>query len=333
MPLELGPISVEGRTEDFSIPGTSKEPAMPEYMKDILNWAIRATDQVRIWISDNLERLNLQHEKNISAIDTEIEQDIKASGGINTSMDVTTPSKIIKNEKNILVKLYLTKDSEADNRSQQSRSLWNGKDILISVPPTPASFVKASKTRVTINRNRLNNWAKSYENAKLSQVYAETSLRLKAKVQTLTHIENEKELNLNKAKEMVRLKQYPDAPQGVSLDQNLQESKRQKEYFSSGGGGFLFSWFYKKVRNHGEWDYKQRHSQYQNFGNFHYGAVGTAAGISEAVLLRAAGAAQSSAGTSEEDFNNWWSNSPYGDDFIDQVWIEAGIDYAKSKGY
>lgn len=44
MPLELGPISVEGRTEDFSIPGTSKEPAMPEYMKDILNWAIRATD-------------------------------------------------------------------------------------------------------------------------------------------------------------------------------------------------------------------------------------------------------------------------------------------------
>ena len=57
-----------------------------------------------------------------------------------------------------------------------------------------------------------------------------------------------------------------------------------------------------KVRNGGPWDYKKGQPQYESFGNFHYGAVGTAAGIPEAVLLRAAGAAQIKAGTSEENF-------------------------------
>lgn len=58
-----------------------------------------------------------------------------------------------------------------------------------------------------------------------------------------------------------------------------------------------------------------------------------AIGISEAVLLRAAGAAQSLAGTSQAEFDKWWSEAPCGDDPVDQVWIKAGIDYAKSKGY
>ena len=54
---------------------------------------------------------------------------------------------------------------------------------------------------------------------------------------------------------------------------------------------------------------------------------------SVAVLLRAAGAAQTAAGTSREEFDTWWSEAPYGDDPVDQVWIKAGIEYAKSKGY
>lgn len=95
----------------------------------------------------------------------------------------------------------------------------------------------------------------------------------------------------------------------------------------------MLSWFYTQVRNKGEWDYKNGQPQYESFGNFNYGAVGTAAGISEAVLLRAAGAAQSLAGTSQAEFDKWWSEAPYGDDPVDQVWIKAGIDYAKSKGY
>ncbi|WP_443201154.1 polymorphic toxin type 44 domain-containing protein [Pseudomonas sp. CCNWLW56] len=45
---------------------------------------------------------------------------------------------------------------------------------------------------------------------------------------------------------------------------------------------------------------EQRGREYEEFGNFNYGTTGTVAGISEQILLRAAGAAQSIAGTSEE---------------------------------
>jgi len=84
------------------------------------------------------------------------------------------------------------------------------------------------------------------------------------------------------------------------------------------------------VRSYGPWDYKyQWGKQYANFGNFCYGAVGTAAGIPEEVLLRAAGWAQHGAGTSRSGYGNWYGSSPYGDDPNDQVWIKAGIDYAK----
>ncbi|MGK7131806.1 polymorphic toxin type 44 domain-containing protein [Pseudomonas aeruginosa] len=55
--------------------------------------------------------------------------------------------------------------------------------------------------------------------------------------------------------------------------------------------------------------------------------------MSEQILLRAAGATQTLAGTSDKDFGAWWAGTPYGDDPVDQIWIKAGIDYAKSKGY
>lgn len=138
---------------------------------------------------------------------------------------------------------------------------------------------------------------------------------------------------LEAAKEHIRLNQFPNAPSGVSLDNNMQESLRQDQFYPSRGSAFFYSWFYNKVRNGGPWDYKKGQPQYENFGNFHYGAVGTAAGIPEEVLLRAAGAAQMRAGTSEESFGYFWTDAPYGDDPVDQVWIKAGIDYAKSKHY
>jgi len=88
------------------------------------------------------------------------------------------------------------------------------------------------------------------------------------------------------------------------------------------------------VRNHGRWDYKYQYGrQYANCGNFNFGAVGTAVGIPEEVLVRAAGWAQSRAGTTEKDYSVWYSLPPYGDDPADQAWIRAGIDYAKRSGY
>ena len=40
-------------------------------------------------------------------------------------------------------------------------------------------------------------------------------------------------------------------------------------------------WFRQQVQNKGIWDYKQNWKEYENFGNFNYGAVGTALGMSE----------------------------------------------------
>lgn len=141
------------------------------------------------------------------------------------------------------------------------------------------------------------------------------------------------DLALRDAEERASRKQIPVFPPDVSLDSNLEEAKSKRDFFSNGGSGFLFSWFYKKVRNKGDWDYKQLGGQYQEFGNFNYGVVGTAAGFSEEVLLMAAGAAQSLAGTSKKEYGEWWADTPYGDDPVDQVWVRAGIEYAKSKGF
>jgi len=73
----------------------------------------------------------------------------------------------------------------------------------------------------------------------------------------------------------------PPAPSDVSVVSNMHAASMERNYFKNGGTGFLVSWFYSKVRNRGEWDYKQQGRQYEALGNFNYGACGTAAGLSE----------------------------------------------------
>lgn len=112
MPLELGPTSIVGREIDFSMPGTSKKPMMPDDMYDILGWLIRAHDSVRLWISRNGYRFDLQHKENMAAIDSEIDREVKEAGGLNTPMDASTSGGTITKEKNILVILYMAKEAE-----------------------------------------------------------------------------------------------------------------------------------------------------------------------------------------------------------------------------
>ncbi|WP_350223403.1 polymorphic toxin type 44 domain-containing protein [Leclercia adecarboxylata] len=119
------------------------------------------------------------------------------------------------------------------------------------------------------------------------------------------------------------------APPGISIINNMMLAR-----FHRGPSALTYAWFYQQVRARGPWDYKNRCGrQYANFGNFHYGAVGQAAGIKEEILLRAAGWAQNRAGTSEPEFGNWYRSAPYGDDPDDQAWIKMGIDYAKRTGF
>ncbi|MDW8845460.1 polymorphic toxin type 44 domain-containing protein [Erwinia sp. MMLR14_017] len=118
-------------------------------------------------------------------------------------------------------------------------------------------------------------------------------------------------------------------PPGVSLVNNMMIAR-----FHSGPSALTYYWFYNQVRLHGPWDYKFHcGKKYENFGNFHYGAVGHAAQISEPVLLRAAGWAQRSAGNSKLEYGFWYGSSPFGDDPNDQYWIRAGIEYAKRAGF
>ena len=122
----------------------------------------------------------------------------------------------------------------------------------------------------------------------------------------------------------------PTAPEGVSIQQNMQAIRQR---FGKIRGALDYYWFYQQVRNKGPWDFKQKNRKFEDFGNFHYGAVGYAGGIPETLLLRAAGCAQQRAATSEAIWGNCWSNMPYGDDPNDQLWIQRGIEYAKNHGY
>lgn len=98
--------------------------------------------------------------------------------------------------------------------------------------------------------------------------------------------------------------------------------------------GLTHEQFRSQVKNKGPWDFKQRGSKFEPFGNFHFGATGRANGIPGSILLQEAGRAQTKAGTSSElwgspgikylPFTGSFAN---GDDPVDQFWIQQGIRY------
>lgn len=217
--------------------------------------------------------------------------------------------------------LYSGSDPLTLTQSQRTQIAMKGMGSTIGLYPQRA-------------REQLDGYATSYVAAKDALLLRQVINQLVSQSAALSlQLAAADAAALEAAKELVRLGKFPGAPPGVSLDNNMQEALEHDQFFPSRGSAHFYSWFYMKVRNGGPWDYKKGQPQYESFGNFHYGAVGTAAKIPEAVLLRAAGAAQMKAGTSEEIFGYFWGDAPYGDDPVDQVWIKAGIDYAKSKGY
>jgi RHS repeat-associated protein len=115
----------------------------------------------------------------------------------------------------------------------------------------------------------------------------------------------------------------PEHPKECSVDKNIEEARKH----------FDPHWFKRQVQNSGPWDYKQRGSQYQDFGNFNYGATGYAYGYGlvfpETVLRRMAGWAQVKSGTSRPEYHTPLGRYPYGDDPADQQQIENGMQYAR----
>lgn len=116
------------------------------------------------------------------------------------------------------------------------------------------------------------------------------------------------------------------------ISDNMREARRNGVSRNMATASTYY-WFYQKVRNHGPWDYKQENQNWAQFGNFNYGAAGTAAGIPKEILLMGAGWAQSRAGTSKPEWGKWHEKPPYGDDPTDQRAIQEGIKYAIQSGY
>jgi len=117
----------------------------------------------------------------------------------------------------------------------------------------------------------------------------------------------------------------PSGPSGVSCPLNIGQAQQSYNPF----------WFYNQVNDFGPWDYKRIYgAQYTNFGNFNYGATGSAFGFPDQILYMAAGWAQGrTPGNSRPQWGQWYSGSPYGDDPNDQYWIQQGIQYYRCKCY
>jgi RHS repeat-associated protein len=107
---------------------------------------------------------------------------------------------------------------------------------------------------------------------------------------------------------------YESGDQAI-IDNNAAEMRSDGNYANLGA-------FYNKVKNHGEWDYKNNsegRSYYffdgevvdkETFGNRHYGYTGTAGGLGKTLLKSAAGAAQVVAGTSKRSYVTSYFDDP-----------------------
>jgi RHS repeat-associated protein len=118
-------------------------------------------------------------------------------------------------------------------------------------------------------------------------------------------------------------------PTSVNLEANIAEAKKW---------GWDPLWFANKVREGGIWDYKRMAAEYGDFGNFHYGVVGAAAGYSLPTLLKAAGVVQKLTNMYNyfrgygvvQTQGSLFSEAPYGDDPLDQYWMTQGFLYYHS---
>lgn len=76
--------------------------------------------------------------------------------------------------------------------------------------------------------------------------------------------------------------------------------------------------------------YKKDDKRYQDFGNFNYGAVGSALGIGPYMLHGAAGIAQMKDGTWDRDYGIPFFTGQSGDSENDYKQIDGGIAYERA---
>ncbi|EFL52351.1 hypothetical protein DesfrDRAFT_0840 [Solidesulfovibrio fructosivorans JJ]] len=121
----------------------------------------------------------------------------------------------------------------------------------------------------------------------------------------------------------------PAHPADANIDENITKARESFNPF----------WFIDMVKPKGAWDYKRRSREYEDFGNFNFGATAKAFGFQEKWALQAAGIVQifqhkASADFYDEkylqaliDFKKAFNGPPYGDEKRDQEMIKLGFRY------
>lgn len=121
----------------------------------------------------------------------------------------------------------------------------------------------------------------------------------------------------------------PTHPPDVNIDANITKAKES----------FNPYWFIEMVKPKGLWDYKRRSPEYEDFGNFNFGATAKAFGFQEKWALQAAGIVQIYQHKARADFfdakytqvlldfKEAFKGPPYGDESRDQEMIKLGFRY------
>jgi RHS repeat-associated protein len=114
----------------------------------------------------------------------------------------------------------------------------------------------------------------------------------------------------------------PPHPPGADLTANMAQARQNG-----------ITWWYEMVSTKkGPWDYKYQNGQpspeYNNFGNFNYGATGCALGVPLNFLERGAGEFKSGF-LGGKGFGSWWWRYPYGNEYEKQDQIAKGFNYCQ----
>lgn len=121
----------------------------------------------------------------------------------------------------------------------------------------------------------------------------------------------------------------PTHPPDINIDANITKARES----------FNPYWFIEMVKPKGLWDYKRRNPEYEDFGNFNFGATAKAFGFQEKWALQAAGIVQIYQHKARADFldakytqalldfKEAFKGPPYGDEKRDQEMIRLGFRY------
>ncbi|MGB7025190.1 MAG: polymorphic toxin type 44 domain-containing protein [Candidatus Acidiferrales bacterium] len=127
----------------------------------------------------------------------------------------------------------------------------------------------------------------------------------------------------------------PQHPASADVNANI-AATRQMNFgtgIDSATHAMADAWWVNQVWQGHAWDYKAQGYQWHDFGNFNFGATGTALGLGPGVVLRGAGFAKhafSKVSPSNLKGSLLLGIYPYNNTYDDAAEIQAGIDYVNA---